>query len=239
MPRYTSPWKRLDDALVEAIKAGLSETNAKQDICSAITDRAIDFRVLVELEVEDDNGDPPGYRHISNQIRVEERWLASRQVKIPATLKPSDFDWEHSRPKHEWNTTFNSSIDDPYPRIGTAPEYRKIKLIELRTSDINKLFSELHKQAKKPTFQAHENQHVPGVPENDFNDCWQLPAEPPRSTQRNPTAAYRALLHKYPDGKIPKISMEKLAKIANSIIGKNGGLRLGREDIERALQRRK
>jgi hypothetical protein len=194
MPRYIRSWRRLDEALADGMKAGLTESDAKQDICDAIADRVIDFRAMVELEVEDDDGGLPGYRNDKSQSRIEGCWLASRQVKIPARLKPPDFNWEHSSPKDEWYSTFNSSIDDPHPRIGAEPEYRKIREIQLQASDISKLFSEPPKQAEHVAQtqlapQAHADQPVT-VGKSDLDDSYQLPPHPPRPTQRTP---YRRL----------------------------------------------
>lgn len=139
MPRHIRSWRRLDEALADVMKAGLAKSDAKQDICDAIADRVIDFRAMVELEVEDDDGGPPGYRNDKSQSRIEGCWLTSRQVKIPARLRPPDFNWKHSSTKDEWYSTFNSSIDDPHPRIGTEPEYRKIKVVELCAADVTKM----------------------------------------------------------------------------------------------------
>ena len=49
----TRRWMLLNEALANVIKPGLAEGDAKQDICSAIADGAIDFRVMLALEVED------------------------------------------------------------------------------------------------------------------------------------------------------------------------------------------
>lgn len=148
MPRYIRPWKCLNEALADIVKTGVTETDAKQDICSAIADKAIDFRAMVEVEVEDDDGRLAGYRHTSSRTHVHDHWLASRQVKIPTTFKPSDFEWESSRPKHGWYTTFNSSIDDPEPRIGTEPERRRVKLIELSTPTLARALASNAKSAQ-------------------------------------------------------------------------------------------
>jgi hypothetical protein len=202
----------------------------------------IDFRAMVELEVEDDDGGLPGYRNDKSQSRIEGCWLASRQVKIPARLKPPDFNWEHSSPKDEWYSTFNSSIDDPHPRIGAEPEYRKIREIQLQASDISKLFSEPPKQAEHVAQtqlapQAHADQPVT-VGKSDLDDSYQLPPHPPRPTQRTPTAAYNALQERYPDGRVPRLSIQKLADIVSPIAKAKTGLRVGCDDIKRALKLR-
>jgi hypothetical protein len=94
---------------------------------------------MVQVEEDDNDGAPPGYRHIKTVVRSGGHWLNSRQVNIPPGLKPSDFDWKHSRPTELWLTTFASSFADP--RIGEEPERRKIDLIELRVSDVTNIFA--------------------------------------------------------------------------------------------------
>jgi hypothetical protein len=140
--RYTRAWEDLRDVLARLLHAGWTKQDAKEDVCRALAeappDRKIDFRVMVQVEEDGDDGAPPGYRNIKTKARSEGHWLNSQQVRIPPSLKPADFDWERSCPTAPWLTTFASSFADP--RIGEEPERRKIDLIELRTSDVVRLF---------------------------------------------------------------------------------------------------
>ena len=123
--RYSGAWESLGDALTQLIFAGWTEQGAKVDICKALgealRDRKIDFRVMVWSDEDD-----------------EARWLNSQQVKIPPLLKPSDIDWNHSRPTGEWLTTFGPSFSNP--RVDDEPEPRSIELIALRTDDVESVF---------------------------------------------------------------------------------------------------
>jgi hypothetical protein len=245
--RYTRAWEDLRDVLARLLHAGWTTQDAKEDVCRALAeaplDRKIDFRVMVQVEEDDDDGAPPGYRNIKTVVRSEGHWLNSQQVKIPTSLKPSDFDWEHSRPTEPWLTTFASSF--AYPRIGEEPERREIDSIELRTSDVGKVLLARPKNTVNAG-QAHLASHAQlkseqlerAVEENELQFYHELPADPPRATQKNPAAAYTALRTKFPEGRIPKMPMEKLVKMISPIAYKNSGLRVGREDIERALKLR-
>jgi hypothetical protein len=141
--RYTRAWEDLRDVLARLLHAGWTKQDAKEDVCRALAeappDRKIDFRVMVQVEEDGDDGAPPGYRNIKTKARSEGHWLNSQQVRIPPSLKPADFDWERSCPTAPWLTTFASSFADP--RIGEEPERRKIDLIELRVSDVTNIFA--------------------------------------------------------------------------------------------------
>jgi hypothetical protein len=66
-------------------------------------------------------------------------------------------------------------------------------------------------------------------------DCYVLPAERPRPRQKIVAAAHAALLQRYPDRRVPKISAERLAEIASPISRSRGGPPLDRDSIRRAL----
>jgi hypothetical protein len=142
--RYTRAWEDLRDVLARLLHAGWTKQDAKEDVCRALAeaslDRKIDFRAMVQVEQDDDDGAPPGYRHIKTETRSEGHWLRSQQVKIPLCLKPSDLDWKHSRPKTQWLTTLGRSIDDEAPGIDDEPEPRTILLLELRTLHVKQVF---------------------------------------------------------------------------------------------------
>jgi hypothetical protein len=75
----------------------------------------------------------------------------------------------------------------------------------------------------------------PVAPELGAEDYYQLPAERPPPRQKIVAAAHAALLQRYPDRRIPKISIERLAEIAGPISKSRGGPPLDRDSIRRAL----
>ncbi|MET4487281.1 hypothetical protein [Bradyrhizobium sp. LA7.1] len=110
---YIPDWEPLNVALRRLVAIGLSEDDAKADLCNVIADEQVDIRVLV-------GGDD----------FFAGRTVKRRQVIHPVRLKPSDFDWEESRPVAKWNCGDRSLDWDSRP----------IKLLELRTSDLEDLF---------------------------------------------------------------------------------------------------
>jgi hypothetical protein len=245
--KYIPAWEGLHDVLARLVQAGRPTQDAKKDICNALaespSDRKIDFRVMVQVEEDDNDGAPPGYRHIKTVVRSGGHWLNSQQVEIPPSLKPANFNWEHSRPTEPWLTTFASSFADP--RIGEEPELRKITSIELRTLSVHQTLLAGHaettpllvlsRQSPEASEEFVENTDIEAA---SSADCYLLPENPPPSTQKAAAAAYRALLTRYPNRRVPPLSMEKLAEIATKISRKNGGIH-GRDAVRRALKLRK
>src|SRR5262249_7893416 len=110
MPRYSSPWKSLPEALDLLTGTGMAKNDAKSDLCSALADRQIEFRAMVETAEEED-GPYPGS---SGETTIERYWLSRHQVRIPPGLEPEELDWERSRPISNWLTTFNEAMDDDH-----------------------------------------------------------------------------------------------------------------------------
>jgi hypothetical protein len=245
--KYIPAWEGLHDVLARLLKAGWTKQNAKKGVCRALAeappDRKIAFRVMVQVEEDDDDGAPPGYRNIKTKARSEGHWLNSQQVRIPPSLKPADFDWKHSRPIAPWLTTFASSFADP--RIGEEPELRKITSIELRTLSVNQVLLAGHAEtapllvlSRQSPEASEEFVEKTDIEATSSADCYLLP-DPPPSTQKTTAAAYRALLTKYSDKRVPRLSMEELATIVNPISRKNSGIQIGRDAVRRALNLRK
>jgi hypothetical protein len=86
---YPPPWERLSDALIRVVTAtGQSNDQAQADICRAIAGGTVRFRA--ELK-----------RHVPRGTTSSET-LKECAFQIPRNLKPSDLDWEESRPKMAW-----------------------------------------------------------------------------------------------------------------------------------------
>src|SRR5262249_18610740 len=92
---------------------GLSEDEAKADICQAMADRAVKIRIKPE-------------KHASTPMRSTEV-VDGEKFEIPAEIKPEDMDWERSCPRKPW----------PARRGSFAPAgFWDLEWIELCMSDV-------------------------------------------------------------------------------------------------------
>src|SRR5262245_20359772 len=95
---YT-PWEPLADALKRIMATGVTENEAKADLCHALADRKIDVRVRIA------KGDSAR----GGQV------FSDGNVGVPEHLNPADFDWEQSRPTARWPIgPRDSERDDPF-----------------------------------------------------------------------------------------------------------------------------
>lgn len=78
---YTPDWEPLADALKRVMATGVSEEQAKTDLCRAIADRKIAVRV---------------------RIARRDRVFSGDNVDVPRHLRPGDLDWIQSRPFAQW-----------------------------------------------------------------------------------------------------------------------------------------
>jgi hypothetical protein len=86
---YVGKWERLKDALARVIEAsGMSEDEAKEDICGAISDGAIEIRAKP-------------LKHATNGFVARKARPRGSALQIP-TLRPKDIDWDGSRPWKPW-----------------------------------------------------------------------------------------------------------------------------------------
>ena len=110
---YTPDWEPIADALKRVVATGVSEDEAKTDLCRAMADRKIDVRVTIAA---------------TGQV------FWDGNIGVPPHLKPSDLDWVHSRPLTQWPIG---------PRPGEHYTWnwrdRPIDLIELSTSDVSRI----------------------------------------------------------------------------------------------------
>ena len=90
--RYVPEWERLPEALVRVMEASqLTREDAQADICRAIADGRIKIRGKLD-------------KHAMKPMTATEV-LEERYLRLPAELKPEDFDWEGSRPVKPWQVT--------------------------------------------------------------------------------------------------------------------------------------
>jgi hypothetical protein len=90
--RYIPDWERLPDAVKRVMATGLTECEAKLDLCHAISDRKIKIRFLVAKE--------EGFGSFGEIVQGTVR--QGSNVDIPSHLDPRDFDWLQSRPRKPW-----------------------------------------------------------------------------------------------------------------------------------------
>jgi hypothetical protein len=114
---YTPDWEPLADALKRVIATGISEGEAKADLCRAMADRKIDVRARVA----------------ASDYGMRGKIFTDGNVGVPPHLKPVDLDWVHSRPLARWSIG---------PRLGEQYvwldgwENRPLDLVELSSADV-------------------------------------------------------------------------------------------------------
>ena len=120
---YTPDWEPLEDALKRVMAIGATEDQAKKDLCLAVADKKIRVRAKIAAS------DP----ELGGGV------FSGDWVRVPAHLRPVDFDWVGSRPFLPWVVgppVGPLSYSAPY----LSPERRPIDLIEVATADAQKLF---------------------------------------------------------------------------------------------------
>jgi hypothetical protein len=106
-------WERLADALKRVVATGLTETQAKIAICSAISDRSITVQLFlgnferanIFLQEGWESEVPPSRTPESFDMwRRAQTGLPPRPrtLMIPSHIAPEDFDWQGSRPLKPW-----------------------------------------------------------------------------------------------------------------------------------------
>jgi len=124
---YISSWERIAEALGRVIATGLTESEAKRQLCAAIADKTIDVRLILAADTQ---------RGWSEEVSTSE-------PSIPPHLSPEDIDWGASRPHHQW---------PPAPQRPGEPASlfalrtmdrlmgRTISLLEVRAQDVERVF---------------------------------------------------------------------------------------------------
>jgi hypothetical protein len=114
---YTPDWEPLADALKRVMATGVSEDEAKTDLCRAVADRKIDVRVSIA----------------ASDYGMRGRVFSDGNVRVPPHLRPGDLDWARSRPFGQW--PIGPRRGEHYAWIG-GWENRPLDLIELSTADV-------------------------------------------------------------------------------------------------------
>jgi hypothetical protein len=134
---YVPKWQRLSDALARLVTTGVTEEQAKLDLCHAIADKKIKIRFLItSVWAEGRRG---------GKIGMYEEAVDSSNVNIPPHLCLEDFDWQKSIPVgvRDWRKL--------------APDgslhFEIVTGMEVFRSDVEKVLCRDHEQAaeiKKP-----------------------------------------------------------------------------------------
>jgi hypothetical protein len=159
---YTPDWVKLADALKRVV--GVSDDEAKLDICRAIADGRIGIRLAIaeqsartvakvfadwsQLVAETQGLVPRSPRQkADNQAAPLESYecLEGANIKVPKHLLPNDFDWENSRPLKPWQTGRRVwKYDEGHSFTWTD---RPILFVELRTTDLIALMQRTYTSA--------------------------------------------------------------------------------------------
>jgi hypothetical protein len=114
---YTPDWEPIADALKRVMTIGVSEDEAKLDLCRAMADRKIKVKVRIAQNADSFRGET----------------FSGRNVGVPHHLSPDDFDWSRSCPLNPW------PIGPVGPQHYTWIERwkdRPVDLIEVLTIDV-------------------------------------------------------------------------------------------------------
>jgi hypothetical protein len=117
---YTPDWESLPDALRRVMATGVTEDEAKADLCRAVADGKIAVRVRVATS---DHG-------MRGQV------FSDGNVGVPPHLGPNDLNWVLSRPLKPWS--IGPKLVEHYSWSGGWQE-RPLDLIELWATDVVKI----------------------------------------------------------------------------------------------------
>ena len=112
--RYTPDWEPVSQAAQRIAAGGLSLEDAKIDLCHAIADGRIYQRAT---------------------LSKSHRTHVGGIVRSPPHLKPSEIDWQNSRPIGKW------SIGPTFSGIDFDDDgYQELDLLEVSTADVIEIF---------------------------------------------------------------------------------------------------
>jgi hypothetical protein len=115
---YVPDFEPIADALTRVMETGVSEDEAKTDLCSAVADRNI--KVQVRIAPNDD--------------RFAGEVFPDRNVKVPRHLNPNDLDWSRSCPLKPWPI---GPVGPQHYTWISGWKDRPIDLLELSISDVS------------------------------------------------------------------------------------------------------
>ena len=144
MLAYSPLWEPLSSAVARIVLSGLAEPSAKSELASAIAERQVAIRVMVQ------SADPD----VGSQV------LGSGSVSAPKDLTDRDMDWSSSRPSAAWQT-------GPSTAEGSKPTWRwtprPIEWVEVSTDDVTRIWcADGERFARRAAAQAGP---IPDLPE--------------------------------------------------------------------------
>jgi hypothetical protein len=101
---------------------GVSEDEAKTDLCGAVAEGKIRVRLKVDASASQIGG----------------RVLSGDNISVPPHLTPGDFDWIQSRPRNPWRV--GPTGRQNYTLVWWSWQPQPIELIELATADVQDIF---------------------------------------------------------------------------------------------------
>jgi hypothetical protein len=137
---YTPDWEPLADALKRVRATGVSEDEAKTDLCRAVADRRIDVRVTIA----------------ATDYGMRGKVFSDGNVGVPAHLKPGDLDWVQSRPFAQW--PIGPRPGQQYAWIGGWVN-RPLDLIELSTPDVMDVLCNGNRAHARPQQARGQSRH--------------------------------------------------------------------------------
>jgi hypothetical protein len=197
---YTPDWVPLADALKRVMATGVSEAEAKADLCNALADKKIDVRVRISK---------------SDRARGGEVY-SDGNVGVPSHLAPTDFDWKLSSPFAPWS--IGPRLGEHYFWSG-GWEKRPIDLIELLTANV---IDELVAGAGAKQVQMADQTTMVAQPNADTENQGARSRKGSR-TKREADRAAQALKVLYPNGAIPgqdSVSNKVLLNEVNDLLKK-------------------
>jgi hypothetical protein len=100
---YLPKWDSLPESLRRVVSPGLLKSEAQHNICRALAERKIRFRLWVE-KIETPDGVAVGGRRDGSALNPPSlnRLDVVGLPRVPKTLNPRDIAWQKSRPKQPW-----------------------------------------------------------------------------------------------------------------------------------------
>jgi hypothetical protein len=212
-------WEPLAGALKRVTAAGVSEDEAKRDLCLAMG------------------------RQIGVRVRIAGRVFSGASVLAPSSLNPCDFDWVHSRPLTQWairpklgqhSSNWREGWKLVTPDLIELSPREALEILDILDGGGTSADTGANPPAYDPSSSATTSSHATRGAEN----YWPLPDNPPQ--QKAAADAYNVLLRMHPDRRIPRhVSVQQLADRASSISKSVGGPSvISREAILRAMNRK-
>jgi hypothetical protein len=160
------------------------------------------------------------------------QYFFGANVGRPTRLKPDDFDWAQSRPRHKWSV--GPVGPQYYTHVTWSWKSHQIDLIELATADVHEIFGSPPSEPRNAEEASGANDRMPeqfAADEIISSKALHggIPKAPPRTHKMPPMprepgprqVAWKALKERFPDEQIPDdFTGEQLTKIVNQFLSK-------------------